>query len=126
MSSEKSSEKPSEKPSERSSAHSAENERPEKTKPYKFVVRLPMPMRDRIAEAALHHRRSMNSEIVARLEQSFSGIPSDATEQQIEPPMQGTFDALFRRDLKQDERELLRTFRRLSQEKRRALLRLLK
>ncbi len=99
--------------------------RPEKAKPYKFVVRLPMEMRDRIAEAALHHRRSMNSEIVARLEQSFSGLPSEAQQRALEPAMQGTFDALLRRDLKEDERTLVRAFRRLSSDKRRALIKLL-
>ena len=100
--------------------------RAEKAKPYKFVVRLPMEMRHRIGEAALRHRRSMNSEIVARLEQSFSGLPSEAAQQQIEPSMQNTFDSLLRRELKEEERELLRQFRRLSGEKRRALLRLLR
>ena len=108
------------------SANTDSGARQEKAKPYKFVVRLPMEMRDRIAEAAHHHRRSMNSEIVARLEQTFSGLPSEAQAQALEPAMQGTFDALLRRDLKEDERELLRTFRRLSGDKRRALLRLLK
>ncbi|MGS1042258.1 Arc family DNA-binding protein [Burkholderia glumae] len=36
-----------------------------------FVVRFPDGMRDRIAEAAKANNRSMNAEIVARLEQSF-------------------------------------------------------
>lgn len=36
-----------------------------------FVVRFPDGMRDRIAEAAKAANRSMNAEIVARLEQSF-------------------------------------------------------
>ena len=97
-----------------------------KTKPYKFVVRLPMEMRDRIADAAAHHRRSMNSEIVARLEQTFSGIPTDAQWQQIEPPMQAPMDAVFRTQQNDEERELLRTFRRLSGDKKEALLALLK
>lgn len=37
----------------------------------KFIVRLPDGMRDRIAEAARANGRSMNAEIVHRLEQSF-------------------------------------------------------
>jgi plasmid stability protein len=37
----------------------------------KFVVRLPDGMRERIAEVARNHHRSMNSEIIARLEQSL-------------------------------------------------------
>jgi plasmid stability protein len=38
----------------------------------KYIVRLPDGMRDRIAEAAKANNRSMNAEIVARLEESFS------------------------------------------------------
>jgi len=41
----------------------------------KFMVRLPGDMRDRIAEAARANSRSMNSEIVARLEASFNLEP---------------------------------------------------
>lgn len=39
----------------------------------KFVLRLPDGMRERIAEEAKKNSRSMNSEIVARLEVSLSG-----------------------------------------------------
>lgn len=38
-----------------------------------FVVRFPDGMRDKIANAAKANNRSMNAEIVARLEQSFNG-----------------------------------------------------
>jgi hypothetical protein len=38
----------------------------------KFVVRLPDGMRERIAETARNHHRSMNSEIIARLEASLN------------------------------------------------------
>ena len=38
----------------------------------KFVVRLPDGMRERIAEVARDHHRSMNSEIIARLERSLN------------------------------------------------------
>jgi plasmid stability protein len=37
----------------------------------KFVVRLPDGMREKIAEVARQHHRSMNSEIIARLERSM-------------------------------------------------------
>jgi predicted ribosome quality control (RQC) complex YloA/Tae2 family protein len=37
----------------------------------KFIVRLPDGMRDRIATAAKSNNRTMNAEIVARLEESF-------------------------------------------------------
>lgn len=39
----------------------------------KFVVRLPDGMRERIAEVAHGHHRSMNSEIIARLKRSLEG-----------------------------------------------------
>lgn len=38
----------------------------------KFMLRFPDGMRDRIAEAAKSNNRSMNAEIVARLEGSFT------------------------------------------------------
>jgi Holliday junction resolvasome RuvABC DNA-binding subunit len=42
-----------------------------------FVLRLPDGMRPRIAEAAKANGRSMNAEIVARLEASFANEDSD-------------------------------------------------
>lgn len=39
-----------------------------------FVVRLPDGMRDQIAEAAKANNRSMNAEIVARLQESLNGF----------------------------------------------------
>ncbi|WOS62157.1 Arc family DNA-binding protein [Sinorhizobium fredii] len=47
-----------------------------------FVLRLPDGMRDTIKEAADHNGRSMNAEIVARLEASFD--PSANKDDQIE------------------------------------------
>ena len=38
----------------------------------KYIIRFPEGMRDRIAEAAKANRRSMNAEIVARLDESFA------------------------------------------------------
>jgi hypothetical protein len=98
----------------------------DQSKPYRFVVRLPAQMRDRLAEASISHRRSINSEIVARLEQTFSGLPGDAETSRIEPPLQGPLDALFRRALTDDEQLIVRLFRRLSQPKKQALIDLLK
>lgn len=43
------------------------------------MVRLPGDMRDRIAEAAKANGRSMNSEVVARLDASFNLEPLRAT-----------------------------------------------
>lgn len=44
----------------------------------KFVVRLPDGMRERIADVARSHHRSMNSEIIHRLEKSISAEEGDA------------------------------------------------
>lgn len=41
----------------------------------KFMVRMPEGMRERIAEEAKANGRSMNAEIVARLEQSLPNVP---------------------------------------------------
>jgi hypothetical protein len=38
-----------------------------------FVVRLPTGMREQINEAAIENNRSMNAEIVARLQNTFAG-----------------------------------------------------
>lgn len=46
----------------------------------KFVVRLPDGMRERIAEVARSHHRSMNSEIIARLERTLvAEVDADAS-----------------------------------------------
>ena len=91
-------------------------------KPYRFVVRLPNLMRDQVAEAARYHRRSMNSEIVARLEQTFSGIPTQHSAEQLAPAMHQEIESLFGRALAAEEENLVRAFRRLPLEKRLALL----
>ena len=92
---------------------------------YKFVLRLPDPLRQRIAEAATLYRRSINSEIVARLEQSLSGIPEDGAETRVEPPFFPQIESTFRRDLSDDEDRLIRLYRRLSAQQREALIDLL-
>ena len=46
----------------------------------KFMVRMPEGMRDEIAKAAKANNRSMNAEIVARLERSISDSPVIARE----------------------------------------------
>ena len=91
---------------------------------FKFVVRLPISLHARIAETAHHYRRSMNSEIVARLERSLGGLP-DAHEAEIEPPFFRHIEMTFRRDLTDQETDLIRLFRRLSQRQRDALTDLL-
>lgn len=44
----------------------------------RFIIRFPDGMRDRIKEAADANNRSMNAEIVARLESSFMTSPDGA------------------------------------------------
>lgn len=50
----------------------------------RFIVRLPDGMRDRIAVEAKKNNRSMNAEIVARLEQSFDG-PVKQSDDKVAP-----------------------------------------
>lgn len=82
----------------------------------KFVVRLPNGMRDRIAEVARTQHRSMNSEIVARLESS------------LQQEGQHNADDSLRLDspeISSYERELLMRFRQLTQRQQNALLALI-
>ena len=96
-----------------------------KEKPHNFVVRLPLRLRDQIADAATYYRRSMNSEIVARLEHTFSGLPPHVDAQQMEPHMHQAIENLFARSLNHDEERVVRAFRRLTEDKKTALLELL-
>jgi hypothetical protein len=85
----------------------------------KFVLRLPMGMRDRIGAAARANNRSMNSEIVARLEQSFA-VMDDKTEKRSKlaaarllawPSGSGEFEARLQR-LEQEVNKLGRKARK--------------
>ncbi|TNF81468.1 MAG: Arc family DNA-binding protein [Gammaproteobacteria bacterium] len=96
-----------------------------KEQPYKYMVRLPPAMRDQIRESARHYRRSMNSDIVARLQQTFSGLPDEARSRDLEPVLHEQIEDLFRRELSADEASLLRAYRRMSSKKREALKNLL-
>lgn len=82
----------------------------------KFVVRLPDGMRDRIAEVARNQHRSMNSEIIARLENSLQedGVATQADSLRLDSP-----------EISQHERELLQRFRQLAQRQQNALLALI-
>ena len=93
-----------------------------KTLSYRFLVRFPPELRDRIAHAAGHYRRSLNSEIVARLERSFDGLPRDETGSD-EARADDRF--AFASDLTDEEARLVRRYRRLSERQRAALLELL-
>ncbi|WP_429211529.1 Arc family DNA-binding protein [Metapseudomonas resinovorans] len=82
----------------------------------KFVVRLPEGMRERIALVARNHHRSMNSEIIARLEQSMlqEGALDEGVSLRLDSP-----------ELTQHERELLQRFRQLSRRQQNALVALI-
>ena len=82
----------------------------------KFVVRLPDGMRERIAEVARNHHRSMNSEIIARLEQSLlqEGALDDDSAMRLDSP-----------ELSLHERELLQCFRQLAHRQQNALIALI-
>ncbi len=82
----------------------------------KFVVRLPEGMRERIADVARNHHRSMNSEIIARLEQSLfqEGALDDDLSMRLDSP-----------ELSLHERELLQRFRQLSRRQQNALIALI-
>lgn len=82
----------------------------------KFVVRLPDGMRERIADVARNHHRSMNSEIIARLEQSMlqESALGDDLNMHLDSP-----------ELSLHERELLQRFRQLSRRQQNALVALI-
>ncbi len=96
-----------------------------KEKPYKVLVRLPPEMRDLLAQSAQHYRRSMNSDIVARLQESFRGIADTTREQGLAPPMHDQFEQLFRADLSPREKLLITAFRRLNNDQQLGLVALL-
>jgi hypothetical protein len=82
----------------------------------KFVVRLPGGMREQIAEVARLHHRSMNSEIISRLEQSLlhdGDLTGDS---------EGRLD---RAQLSQQESQLIERFRLLPLQQQKALVTLI-
>ncbi len=73
-------------------------------------------MRERIADVARNHHRSMNSEIIARLEQSMlqEGALEEGMALRLDSP-----------ELSLHERELLQRFRQLSRRQQNALVALI-
>jgi len=98
---------------------------PSKQEVEKFVVRLPKGMRDRIAEVSRLSRRSMNSEIVARPEDSLGESWNESTPaaQSASPILRAVETAAQSGD---QESLLLDAFRRMDEDKRAALLALLR
>ncbi len=91
----------------------------------RFVVRLPRSLRAKLDEAAGHYRRSVNSEILARLEQSLNGMPDAHVEDAVQPAFFQEIERMLRGGLTPDELRLLRCYKRMSDAKRRAMLTLL-
>jgi hypothetical protein len=91
----------------------------------RFVVRFPKGLRKRLEEAARLYRRSVNSEILARLEASLGGMPNQAFEDAVHPAFTEEVERMLRTGLSADELTLLRCFKRLSSGKRKALIDLL-
>lgn len=90
----------------------------------KFVVRLPKGMRAKIAEVSRLSHRSMNSEIIARLEESLGQNGSSGSAPAA--PLLRAVDSQSDASLAQLEREVLARFRALGSEKRAALLELIR
>ena len=84
----------------------------------KFVIRLPMGLRDQIKQLSEHNRRSMNSEIIMVLE---SYIKQQLVTQMTEINEDGNFQV----GLRQTETDLGRVLENLPQEKKAALIELL-
>ena len=91
----------------------------------RFVLRFPPPLRRRVDEAAKYYRRSVNAEIIMRLDHSLNGIPKLSFERAIEPPMFELIEKSLRANLTDEEQRLVLGYRRLSSTQRRALLDLL-
>lgn len=94
--------------------------------PHRFVLRLPPELYERLREVATYYRRSLNAEIVARLEYSIGGVPRDAVESQLTPELLPLLETSFRGDITDQEDTLIRLFRRLSRRQRAALVQLLR
>lgn len=95
----------------------------ERTQAGKFVVRLPPGVRNLIAEVARTNHRSMNAEVVARLEESL-GLASSRVAEPPAAPYQATERTTAA--LSHDEALLLECFRRLAPQRQQALLDLLR
>jgi hypothetical protein len=82
----------------------------------KFMLRLPDGMRDRIKAAAEANNRSMNSEIVATLEEAYPE-PLNSTEQEL-------YDLLLRMSIEDARRlvEIMQRAKELDEKDRRAFL----
>jgi cytochrome c-type biogenesis protein CcmH/NrfG len=82
----------------------------------KFVLRLPGGMREQVAKIAKTNRRSMNSEIISRLEASLDNDDNDSIAAQV---------SVDSPELTEHERALLKSFRQLAKRQQTALVHLI-
>lgn len=80
----------------------------------KFVLRLPNGMRERLADVARSSRRSMNSEMISRLEQSLVPAAEPLAEELVESGMLTEYEA-----------RLIHRFRKLGSRQQTALIELI-
>ncbi len=94
---------------------------------HRFVVRIPIPVHQRVSNAARQHRRSINAEIVTRLEHSFSAdcTCSAAARCALYPDAAPHSELPSKSALSAAETWVVNAYRRLPQTKRHALLALL-
>jgi hypothetical protein len=90
----------------------------------RFVLRLTPTLRRRLEDAASVYHRSLNSEILARLEQSLGGFTDDAADP-LHSALIEELERMLRAGMNADELQCLRGFKRLPDAKQRALLELL-
>ena len=88
----------------------------------KCVLRFPQGMREEIREIASSNHRSMTAEIIARLEKT---LLSERDEFGISISVQETLAYPYLNELSSCEQQLVMIFRRLPENKRRALIVLL-
>ena len=91
----------------------------------RFILRIPRRLRNNIFDVAKMYRRSVNSEILLRLEYTLNGIPNQELEKALEPAMFPQIERILRGNLTKEEEKLLICFRRLSSDRRKALMDLL-
>jgi len=91
----------------------------------KFVVRLPRSLKAEITDCSRQNHRSMNSEIVIRLEKSIAAEEANARNQVGNPINESSAlsdQDVFKEELSPFETRLIIFYRRLSENKRKALL----
>ncbi len=91
----------------------------------KFMVRLPRSLKEEITALSRRYHRSINAEIVTRLEESIAAAQASTenpySNQIKEPSPKSDYD-IYKEELSTFETRLIIFYRRLSEPKRKALL----